>query len=59
LILLYTLLSKSGYELVLPFGNELRQQTVKDVIVSVARGSTSLEELTDWFKARLRKSSAG
>jgi death-on-curing protein len=42
LILLYTLLSKSGYELVLPFGNELRQQTVKVSTATESEGGTSI-----------------
>jgi death on curing protein len=54
LLLLHTLVSKSGYELV-PLGDEDWQRAVEDVILAVASHSISFEGLTDWFKPRLRR----
>ena len=55
LILLHTLLRNSGYNLV-PMGEEDIEQAVEDVILAVAdSGSISLEELMEWFKARLKR----
>jgi death-on-curing protein len=55
LILLHTLLRNSGYNLV-SFGDEDIEDAVESVILAVADGgSISLEELMEWFKARLRK----
>jgi death on curing protein len=49
LILLHTLVTKSGYVLVYE-GTELR-----DLIVSAANGSASFKELADWCKAHIRR----
>jgi death on curing protein len=57
LILLHTLLNESGYELV-PSGDEDREQAVENAILSAASGSASFEELTDWFKVRIRPTTA-
>jgi death on curing protein len=54
LILLHTLVTNSGYELV-PLCNEDRDQIVEDVILSVASGSASFEELADWFNLRIHQ----
>jgi prophage maintenance system killer protein len=52
LILLHTLIQNSGYDLV-AIGQENKEETVENIILAVVNRDVFLEDLTNWFKARL------
>ena len=49
-LLVEILVERSGYELTIP-----ADEPVDDLVVSVATGDVTFEELVGWFKARLRR----
>jgi death-on-curing protein len=55
LILVQTLLTKSGYDLCDATGEESIQDAAEQMVLDVVTGSMSLSELTAWFKERTRK----
>jgi death on curing protein len=54
LILLHTMVSNSGFYLA-PIGGEDIEQAVEDIILAAATRHLALEELFEWFKARIQK----
>ena len=52
LILLYTLVQNSGYDLV-AIDNENKEDAVENIILAVVNGSASFDELANWLKARV------
>ena len=55
LILMHTLLVKSGYELVLLKTDRSRDAAAEKMVMAVVRHELDFEALVDWFKARVHK----
>ncbi len=55
LILVYTLLTKSGYELVPADDGENLDQAAEGMILDVVTGRIDFDGLVTWFKARIRR----
>ncbi|MEO0859734.1 MAG: type II toxin-antitoxin system death-on-curing family toxin [Pseudomonadota bacterium] len=53
-ILVETFIERSGYELAIA-----DEERVDDLVVNVACGQVSFNDLNEWFRLRLRKSDAG
>jgi death-on-curing protein len=53
-ILLHTLLTRSGYKLVALAGENLEMAT-EEMVVDVVKGVLNFDQLQDWLKARIRK----
>jgi death on curing protein len=54
LILLHTLIAKSNYRLK-SINNEDLGLALEGIILAVASGTVSLEDLKDWFRARIQR----
>jgi death-on-curing protein len=55
LILLQTLLTKSGYDLLSASAGESIEQAVEEVILASVMGQMNFDQLCAWFEARIRK----
>ena len=55
LLLVHTLITKSGYQLK-ALNNEDLEQALEDIIVAGASRETSLQQLTEWFRLRVERS---
>ena len=55
LLLTVTLLERSGYDLVSPEPDGDIVRELEDLIVAVAERSLSVEQVTEWFKARIQR----
>ena len=55
LILLYTLISNSGYRLKPIDNNEDIEQALEDIIVAASSSETAKQTLLDWFRSRIEK----
>ena len=54
LILVHTLISKSGYSLVAVEG-EVMQEAIEEIILRAASGTVEIGEITEWFRLRLQR----
>lgn len=55
LILLHTLLAKSGYELRALDENETIDAAVEEMILAAATGAMTVDEISEWLKAHIRR----
>jgi len=55
LILLYTLLLRSGFQLHPSHASEPITEAVEDMILCVAEGRMRFDEIVDWFKLRIKR----
>ncbi len=57
IILAHTLIVNSGYRLSALDSNESIDDAFEEMILAAATGAMALDEITDWFKARIRRAS--
>ena len=57
IILTHTLIVNSGYQLSALDVNESINDAFEQMVLAAATGAMSLDEITDWFKARIRRAS--
>jgi len=57
IILTHTLIVNSGYQLSTLDVNESINDAFEKMVLAAATGTMSLDEITDWFKARIRRAS--
>ena len=55
IILAHTLIANSGYKLSPLDPNESIEDALEEMVLAAATGSMSLDEIADWFKARIRR----
>lgn len=55
LILLYTLIERSGYSLQPGGPTEDINQASEDMIVAIAAGEMTLQQIEAWFRKRIRR----
>lgn len=55
LILVYTLLERSGYELCPADDGEVIDEAAEAMILAVARGDMSFDAVAKWFSGRIRR----
>ena len=54
IILLHTVLTKSGYKLVASGPNENLEDAVERMVLDTVNHALSFDDLVDWFKTRIR-----
>src|SRR5581483_9899442 len=56
LILVYTLLERSGFELCPLLASESLNEAVEELILGVAEGKMPFDDMVHWFKSRIKRS---